>query len=282
MDIKQAKYMVIRFVPDLVKNEPINIGLILHCWNEYYIRSEISKEKAKLIEKYNPQIKKSILQALIEDIDNLFSSEKWLLKENSSEDFKNEKYLDNYLLTHSNQLQFTNPKGIITQDLESEFEELFTELVYYKCNTKTRSKYTSEMHMKSYLKKLFNERNLLKEKLIVENYKEEGKYGEKIEFDFKYLNGTVNLVNNLSFDVKAKDPLEYAKLWAKNYEDIKNISKKNNETRKIRTIFAVSDECENKNSIEDCLKEYSDEIINYNDKEYLQHFTDRICETAHI
>lgn len=282
MDFNQAKYTIIKFIPDLVKNEPINIGLILHCWNKCYIRSEISDEKTKLIEKYNPKIPKDILQATIEDIKENFSSENWFYRENSYEDFKNQEYLNRYLSNYSNQLQFTSPSGVITDNLDKKFEELFSELIYYKSKLQIRKQYTTEYHMRSYMKKLFKERNLFKDKLVVEGYAEKGKYGENIKFDFKYLNGTINLINNLSFNVSNKDPLEYAKLWSKNYEDIKSICRKNNETRKIKTIIALEEDNEYKSIIKDCLMEYSDEMIDYNDKEQLKFLTKQISETAHL
>lgn len=285
MKFYKGQYTIVKYVPDLLKNEPINIGLIIHSSNENYIKSEFAIDKVKTINRYNKEIDIRIVKAIIDDLKKNFNSSNWIIRNRDSRDFQDFNLLEKLYINHSNQVQFSNPKGFITVDLEDEFKRIFEEMVYKEILTES-NQHTLEKSMKKKLKDEFQKRDLIKSKIVIENHCEIGKFGETVKFDFKYKNGKPNMIQNLSFDKKSKDNMDYAKLWSKNFEDIKSMIKKNsNDEIGINVIYCPpSDELNNNNfkNVRDCLEEYSDNLIDYNDEEKLSDFIKKVEKTAHI
>lgn len=282
MKLYKALYTVIRFVPDLVKNEPINIGLMIHCPEEGYIRTEFADKKANIVSKYNGDVDPAIVKSIIEDLIQNFDNANYLLRNQKMGDFYDENLLFKIFAAHSNQLQFTKPKGIITQDLEEEFIRLFENIVFKEKEAK-REKVIEERTMKSTVRKEFEKYDLIKSKKVKENHIEKDRFGGTIKFDFKYVNGKPNLIKNISFDPRSKEPLDYAKLWLQNYEEIKVMSKREQVDKKINVIFYLPDDNRKQmnSSIMACLKEASDELIDFRDKEKMDFFITKVAMLAH-
>lgn len=283
MKYYQAFYTVIRFIPDLIKNEPINIGLLIHSPQEGYIRTEFSDKKANIISKYNEDVDPSVVKYIIEDLSQDFDNKNYILRNHKMGDFQDENLLLKIFAAHSNQLQFTKPKGIITQDLNEEFERLFEEIVF-KEEVIKKERAIEERTMRSIVRKKLDKFDLIKNNIVKENHIEIDRFGDRIKVDFKYLNGKPNLVKNISFDTRSKEPMDHAKLWLKNYEEIKESSKKEQIDKNIQVIYCLpTDDRKNMNSsIMACLNEASDELINFEDQERIDYFVNRVAKIAHI
>ncbi|WP_130806532.1 DUF3037 domain-containing protein [Senegalia massiliensis] len=285
MDFKQAQYTVIRFIPDIIKNEPINIGLILHSPESKYIRTKFSKKKLKLLSRYNEDVNLRVVKKLTEDIEMNFNNENILIRDHLFGNFKDNKLLNKLSAAHSNQLRFTTPRGLITTDLELEFKKLFEDNIYIY-NESNKISRVEKRTMKRDLKKEFDKTDLIKKKIIKENHKEIGRFGEDIDIDFKYLNGKPNLIQNLSFDLKSIDYMNEAKLWLKNYEELKSKQKRNKEDSNINVIYCppinYKDKAKDFSRVVDCLEAGSDNLIDYTDKEQLHYYIDKVIKTAHL
>lgn len=281
MNIYQGFYTVVRFVPDLLKNEPINIGLIVHSPKIGYIRTEFADKKANIISKYNNDIDPLVVKYIMDDLMQNFDNENYMLRNQKMGNFFENNMLHKIFSAHSNQLQFTEPRGIITQDLDKDFERLFEELVF-KGTTIKKEKVIEERTMRSDVKKMLNKFDLIKNNIVKENHIEIDRFGSEIKIDFKYINGKPNLVKNLSLDPKNREPMDHAKLWLKNYEEIKSNAIREGVDNKIQLIYCLplEDRCEN-NSIMSCLNVASDELIDYRDSDKIDYFVKKVANTAH-
>lgn len=281
LKLYQAQYTVIKFVPDLIKNEPINIGLILQSTSENYLRTQFSKKKIERIHKYNEEVDSSIIQLLIADIEGNYNNECWVSRGKPYSDFKDSKLLNKLSASHGNQIQFDNPRGLVTESLDNEFNVLFDELVF-KATPNVKSRGIEERTMHKRFRDEFKRRGLIENDLIAEDYKQIGKYGEEIKFDFSYLNGKRNLINNISFNSKLKTPMDLAKIWLSNYNGIKESNKKQNSDVEIKLVYYIPKIKEpGYDQILGCLRESSDELIDYDDTEKVEYFINHIEKTAH-
>lgn len=282
MNVYQAYYTIVKFVPDLLKNEPINIGLIVHCPKIQYIRTEFADKKANIISKYNNDIDPFVVKCVMDDLTQNFDNENYILRNHKMGSFSDNQLLNKIFSAHSNQLQFTEPRGIITQDLDKEFDRLFVELVFKESIIK-REQVIEERKMRSDVRAMFNKFDLIKKNIVKENHIEIDRFGSNIKIDFRYVNGKPNLVKTLSLDPKNKEPMDHAKLWLKNYEEIKSNVKSTGVDNKIQLIYCLpSDERSDLNtSIMSCLNVASDELINYRDSEKVDFFINKVVNTAH-
>lgn len=280
MKLYQAFYSIVKFIPNLVKEEPINIGLIIHSPESGYIKTEFSEEKANIISRYNSDIDPLTVELIIKDIKENFDNEKYIFRNQKIGTFYDDKLLYNVFATHSNQLQITKPKALVTDNLEAEFERLFSELVYKDIRVR-RIRAIEERTMKSNIKKRFNKFGLIDKAIVKADPYEIGKYGDRINLDFEYLNGKTNLVKNISLDIKSVDPLDHAKLWLKNYEIIKDNSKDQGVEKNIQVIYCLPEFSEMNTGMMSCLYEGSDELIDYRDNEKIDFFVNRVAEVAH-
>jgi|SRR5690625_2632646 len=281
MNVYQAYYTIVRFIPDLVRNEPINIGLIIHSPQKQYIRTEFADKKVNIISRYNEDIDPSVVKYVIRDIIEDFDNENYIIRNHKMGSFDDDKLLHKISAAHSNQLQFTRPKGVITQDLDKEFERLFEELVFKEERIK-RDRAIEERTMKSTIRKKLNQFKLIEDSIVKENYIEVDRFGDKIKIDFKYMNGKPNLIKNISLDTKSKDPMEHSKLWLANYREIKISSKREGIDKNVQLIYCLPDDNSNiNNSLIACLKEASDEMIDYRDEEKVNYFVNKIAKIAH-
>lgn len=113
-----CQYTVIKFVPDVIKDEPINIGLFLYCVEKNSLICDFSKEKIGILPILNPGLNTSIVNAVAEDLKSMFEKE----------GFNHPKLLEKLSL-HASQLKFTYPKGVLTDNPQLEFQKLFKEYV---------------------------------------------------------------------------------------------------------------------------------------------------------
>lgn len=285
MKLYQAKYTVVRFIPDLVKDEPINIGLVLQSTAEKYFKSKFSNKKIDKIQKINEDIKINLVKEIIKELENNFNNDNWMLRNRDCNEFQDYSVLQKLNYFYANQIQFTEPRGLITENIDMEFDKLFSELIYKESNS-LLSRGIESRTMKKKFRSEFMNRGLLQNQLVVENYEQLGGFGEKLTFDFSYLNGKRNLINNISFDVKSSEPLDIAKKLLSNYYGIKKIAAKKGDSNDvdIKIIYYLP---ENKNDdsysqVISCLKESSDELIDFKDEQYVKYFINKIEKEAHI
>lgn len=78
-------------------------------------------------------------------------------------------------------------------------------------------------------------------------------------------------------------PLEYSKLWVKNFDEIKKIAKVEGTEKKVQLVYCLPEVDIDKmnSSILDCLMEGADELIDYRDDEKVMSFIEKTYKVAH-
>lgn len=277
MKLYKCSYVIVKYIPDLIKDEPVNIGMIMHCSEEKNLISSFSDEKVNFINKYNSSINRKIVEALIEDLQLKFDTQNWLIRDYPISDFSNANLLEKLSVSHANQLRFTPPRGLITDDIKGEFDRLFEQYVYL--NNKTQRKYISRQQMRGDLRREFTQRNLIEKKVVDVNFPIIGKFNEEIILDFKYLNGKVNLLQNISLPVDDSKVIKEAKAWYTNFSEIKSVDK----DYQVTVIYNSPPGILN-NDLKiaiDCLSESSDVLIDFSDKEKVASLIKKVEREAH-
>lgn len=116
--VYKCKMAIIRLIPNPIRGERINIGLVLHCSEEEFILCEFDHVKLKLI-------------TMLFNIDMEFVNSIFL---DLKDKFDNQNLKDIQLLNiikkhHSNIIRLSSPKGLLTESLHTEFGKLFKEYV---------------------------------------------------------------------------------------------------------------------------------------------------------
>jgi hypothetical protein len=187
-------------------------------------------------------------------------------------------FLNRLSVSYSNQLRFSAPKGILTADMMSDMDYLFSQYVSDEVKKQNRP-VIRDITIKTRLKREFKEREIL-EKTIFSDAEVIGKYGEPIKFDFKYQNGKPNYIHSISFDVEDKD-INDAKIWLLNYMEIKEVM---NYNVGLTTVYCPPLHEHNKKEFDkalNILRAGDTKLVDYTDQGQLVKLVDHILQTAH-
>jgi hypothetical protein len=113
-ELKQCSYFLVRYVPDVVKQEFINIGVLLFCPAEQFLDCVFSDDSRRL--------KRFHAQADTEFFDLLQAHFEKQIREHEGD-------LEGYLLemqqSYSNLIQLSPPRTCLTADLRAQLQDLF-------------------------------------------------------------------------------------------------------------------------------------------------------------
>ena len=118
--LKGCSFFLIRYVPDVVRDEGLNIGVILHSPEEEYLDCLVTDDFRR-IRRFHPQAD----LALLRELQPHFEQE---IKEKEKER-QLEKYLQEMQETYSNLIQVTAPRPCLAQDPQAEIQDLFARYV---------------------------------------------------------------------------------------------------------------------------------------------------------
>ncbi len=119
------EYAVVRVVPKVEREEFINVGLILFCKRQRYIRMEFKINEAKL-NLFNPEIELCDLQTYLESFQNTAKGNKFGGRIGQLETAERFRWLT---AVRSSVLQTSRPHAGLCVNLDLTFEKLFRELV---------------------------------------------------------------------------------------------------------------------------------------------------------
>ena len=118
----RAFYSVVQYVPDRFRAEAVNIGLVLLRLEPHALRVRMTSnfDRARRLFGIGPR-----------ELTNLamFASGLQYRIENSVEEFRTADDLAAFAASRANDLRLTSPRLAVLQDLEADFERLFSELV---------------------------------------------------------------------------------------------------------------------------------------------------------
>ena len=119
------EYAVVRVVPKVEREEFINVGLILYCKRQRYIRMEFQISEAKF-NLFDTEIELDDLQIYLESFQNTAKGNKLGGRIGELETPERFRWLT---AVRSSVLQTSRPHSGLCADLEQTFEKLFYELV---------------------------------------------------------------------------------------------------------------------------------------------------------
>ena len=109
-----CRYLVVKYVDDEVKDEPINIGVILQSKKDFKISSKFVTDYTKLRYRVgNCSMVKLILESIVDEISK--SKEKNILKKIESK--------------YTGKLRFSEYRGTLAKSLDNEVDSLYNRYV---------------------------------------------------------------------------------------------------------------------------------------------------------
>jgi hypothetical protein len=189
-------YRVLRYTTNLVRDEWVNIGVLLFA-------SEIGERRLRLIEeqdefnrvrRLHPQVDEALLRRLRDDLEDRFPSANG---RTGSGDWQ--VLLAKWDDTLSNALQLAQQKGTLAQDLDAELERLYSDHVALQRSPSRVGAPGSCAQMRSYCSQVFRQARLwehIEKRVHVSDFTFPG---DPMRLDYAYRrNGTHGFVHLLS------------------------------------------------------------------------------------
>ncbi|WP_302967259.1 DUF3037 domain-containing protein [Intestinibacter bartlettii] len=284
MERKPVWYSIIRYSPDDIKGEIINVGLIMH------ILGEEKKIKYYIIKENSPKLKSIYYSALDQE---LYKSYREVLDFHLSNSMKNiclnidssnviSPYIDNFLeelykAYKGKALYLSKPQFGLTKNVENLFNAIFDTYIGKKY-LDLAEKITKST--KSYIKDIFENRKLLYTKVLpnVEINPINDLQSITLKIDFKFKNGHNNYIQTLP----KVDEINKQKDWIFRNDYLFN-HLKIHENAKINLLYRSS-EVENDVNLKGILSHYlkNENItaIDANNNEKIVQLCDNIEEHA--
>ncbi len=201
-------FIIAKFVPDIVKNEPVNIGIIIHSPEEKTSYGRFIENFRPLSGKYH-NFNVSLLKDVLEGFRGKYKVDSL-------------NYLEELTNNFSYHLVFTQPSGIIAGTPEQALNKLYEEYISIEVK-KIMHKALTRFQLRSWVKTKIIETEMTR--WLAKNKEVEGKIG-KPHFDFVFRNGKPEAVMHaISFGVKQENALKEAKALALSVEDVLKVHK---------------------------------------------------------
>ncbi|MDE1818694.1 MAG: DUF3037 domain-containing protein [Thaumarchaeota archaeon] len=189
-------YVIARFVPDIVKNEPVNVGVLVQSGDKI-IEGKFIENFRSLGQRYK-DVNVKALQGIIDSF-------------RDTHQVQSHNYLTNIAKDFQYQLVFSNPKSIVAGSPKAALDELY-DLVISVEPRKTTKKTLTRLDLKLLVRKEIEEK--LEKQWIVRKHIIKGPKDD-FAFDFAFKNGKVrDLLHAISFEGNAKLALTQAKALA--------------------------------------------------------------------
>lgn len=200
-DKRKIKYSIIRYTPDELRGETLNVGVILHDYKNIETKFNLLDENsAKLkalieskVELSTYKSYKDVLEYYLSNINNNLSG---TIGEKTIASFYSEEFLEELSVYYKNKKLFlSEPAFAKTKDINSFFESIFSRYV----RKNTFHKNISTITAKEHLKKRFEETNLIGKK-IKTDYKISpirNLCDYKVKVDFTFKNGVWNYIQTI-------------------------------------------------------------------------------------
>ena len=212
MDEHSCVYRVLRYTPDLVRDEWVNIGILIFNprTGERRLRLLEDEEEYRRVRRLHPQADEALLRALRDDLEDRFQTFRSPAAAtggagsessnggNSNPDWQ--QLLANWDETLSNGLQLAPQKGLLTStDLDAELERLYADHVAVQYVPGRVAAPGSRARVRSYCSQVFRQAHLwerIEKSVRVEKWTLPG---DPLRIDYSYRrNGTRGFVHTLS------------------------------------------------------------------------------------
>lgn len=177
-----AYLATIQYIPDIDRNERLNVGVVLHCPKLEYLEFGFIKNKKRLTS-FDDELDIEFFEIYIEGIKNEFKNDIY-----NQLDIKKEGLLDKLSYNYVNQFQFIIERISVSEDIKTEFENLKKLKLHYDYKKKDRLTAKQKFDVIS--------RNFLETNIkinVVKHGEVFGKFDENLNFDFKIDNTYVKI-----------------------------------------------------------------------------------------
>ncbi|SRR5579871_4332148 len=196
-------YHILRYASDLVRDEWVNIGVLVFDPNSGQRRMRLIEEESEFarIRKLQPSADQRVLRQLRDHLESRFDAflESLPFAESASFRTELEKFLNKWDGALSTGLQLSSPKGVQAADLDEELERLYKERVALQRSAVRVGSPGSRASIRSYCSQVWKQAKLwekLEKSVRVSDYTFPG---DPMRLDYSYRhNGTRGFVQALS------------------------------------------------------------------------------------
>jgi hypothetical protein len=194
---RACAYRVLRYTPNLVRDEWVNIGVLLFDpgTGERRLRLIEEQDEYNRLRRLHPQADETLLRALRDDLEDRFQSASGSNGGNANW----QQLLGKWDETLSNALQLAPQKGVFAADLDAELERLYADHVAMQRAPGRVGAPGSRAQMRSYCSQVFRQARLWER---IEKSVRASEFtfpGDPMRIDYSYRrNGTRGFVQNLS------------------------------------------------------------------------------------
>jgi hypothetical protein len=273
-----CKFAVLRYVPDEIRKEFINIGLVFHAPSDGQIDIKITNNFSR-VTAFDDEIDTKFLKIVLKGIKSEFSQS--TVHGPSINEARNESFLEEATKMYVNQIQFSPIYTIRSLDLDKDFEDLFRTYVYFDANKDQR---ITDLKVKSIMNRVLKEKHSLyrlNRDLTIDIGPEE------IELDYAYKSKEkAKIIKTFSFDYTprgSKSAPQLAKEWAWNFSKIRNLNQIENlevsgKDIQIVTFVYVGNVNQNIKTALKILEDESKNLFKADNQETIEYFANKINE----
>jgi len=196
---KACAYRILRYTPNLVRDEWVNIGVLLldPGTGERRLRLIEEQDEYNRVRRLHPQADEALLRALRDDLEDRFRS---VSIDGSNGGTANwQRLLGKWDDTLSNALQLAPQKGVLAADLDAELERLYADHVGLQRAPSRAGAFGSRAQMRLYCSQVFRQARLWER---IEKSVRASEFtfpGDPMRLDYGYRrNGTRGFVQCLS------------------------------------------------------------------------------------
>jgi hypothetical protein len=196
---RACAYRILRYTPNLVRDEWVNIGVLLFNprTGERRLRVIEEEEEYRRVRRIHPGADELVLRALRDDLEDRFQSAATSGTTGNTGDWQ--RLLAKWDDTLSNALQLAPQKGVFAADLDAELERLYADHVAPQRTASRVGAPGSRANLRSYCSQVFRQARLW-DRLQKSVRAEEFTFpGDPMRLDYSYRrNGTRGFVQTLS------------------------------------------------------------------------------------
>jgi len=189
-------YHVLRYTPNLVRDEWVNIGILIFALETGERRLRLIEEQAEYnrVRRLHPQADEGLLRSLRDDLEDRFES-----VEGKAGNGDWQAMLAKWDDTLSNALQLAPQKGTLAEDLDAELERLYSDHVALQRTPGRVGAPGSRAQLRSYCSQVFRQARLWERTEKRVDISEFTFPGDPMRIDYAYRrNGTHGFVHTLS------------------------------------------------------------------------------------
>jgi hypothetical protein len=196
---RTCAYRILRYTPNLVRDEWVNIGVLLFdpATGERRLRLLEDQDEYNRVRRLHPHADEALLRALRDDLEDRFQSAPGSGSNGGTANWQ--QLLGKWDDTLSNALQLAPQKGVHAADLDAELERLYADHVAMQRAPSRVGAPGSRAQMRSYCSQVFRQARLWDR---IEKSVRASEFtfpGDPMRLDYSYRrNGTRGFVQNLS------------------------------------------------------------------------------------